>query len=95
MTLLANPFIKSMMIFFLMTMGFDLASRTILNPNWKKQPHKHHNHEKHQETTKQEDEGVVDKSYEEKVIENGAMIKDPNEIYILTAEFCDCCGLRK
>jgi hypothetical protein len=93
MNLFANPFIKSMMIFFVITMGFDLASRTILNPKWKKQTPKIPKTESVPEEIGEE--GEVDQTYEESVIANGAMINDPSETYILTAEFCECCGLRK
>jgi hypothetical protein len=74
------------MLFFAITLAFDLASRTILKP--RAAP-------KSSPKSSEGEDGQTDMSFEEELVKRGNIIGDENEIYTFTSEFCDCCGLRK
>lgn len=93
MQLLSNPIIRSFMIFFAVTMAFDFASRTILKP--KAAPSATATSSSVDKTEGSPTDEPTDMSFEEKAIENGNIVGEETEIYTFTAEFCDCCGLRK
>ena len=91
--MLGSPFIKSLLIFFAITMCFDFASRTILKP--KPKPKQTKSNPKSTNEENLNEESGKDMSFEEEVIKEGSMFKDENQMYELTFEFCECCGLRK
>lgn len=93
MQIVTNPFIRSIMLFFLLSTGFDLVSRVWLNPKQSLVPPPLPTKESSRSTDNETKSAVFDsESFE---VKEGTFVGDKNKIYSLYVDYCESCGFQK